>query len=201
MSTNSENSQRYGCAVGNCKFDYARKSGLRIHQRKHHAKIYEQHGIQLEMRSTKRQKTEKVVIPIVVEKPTGNLEEQTQEIVELKARINELEGRFQSLPTLAGQHAARSATEAVEVILEDRISELFAHILELKEQMILLAKKTTKWCVVCFSKENTYAFLPCRHKCVCKDCATRVFKRFKRCPICRKSISSAKAIYDLSAMQ
>lgn len=78
-------------------------------------------------------------------------------------------------------------------------SELFAHILDLKQQMSLLAKKTTKWCVVCFERENTFALEPCRHKCVCKQCAQTVLNRFHKCPICQTPSTSAKAIYDISA--
>ena len=132
--------------------------------------------------------------------PTGKQTDQQHVIEELQRKIEVLEARFISIGEIAGDQAARAATEAVEGLLDARHSELFAHILDLQERVVLIAKKTTKWCVVCFSKENTYAFLPCRHKCVCRDCAKKTYDRFKKCPICRMAITSAKPIYDLSAM-
>jgi hypothetical protein len=167
---------------------------------------------------TKRQKiapttTNVIVTPLVdaVKEPkaeeqstpddqSGYIDAQNQELENLQQRIGELESQIVSIGELAGQNAARAAIEAVEGVMDARISELFAHIIALKEQITLVAKKTTKWCVVCFAKENTYAFMPCRHKCVCKDCAKKTYDRFRKCPVCRQKITSAKAIYDLSAM-
>lgn len=219
---------RFGCAIDKCARHYAQKSGLVRHQRKQHALIYEKQGLQLRMlrvSSTKRQKTAHDPTPIVIVEAKdirfnaameGELREdddnedeerlvvqQALVIESLQQRIAALEGRFASLGRSlqdAGQQAAQTATQAVEAVLDARCSELFAHILDLKEQQTLIAKKSTKWCVVCFSKENTYAFMPCRHKCVCRDCAKAVYDRNKKCPICRQAITSAKPIYDLSAM-
>ena len=157
-------------------------------------------------KTAKQQTTSESVVPlklIVVEQSEIPPTSDNNPITQLQTRIQFLEKQLQGIGVMAGESAARAAGEAVsevEAMLNARCSELFAHILALKEQLVLLAKKTTKWCVVCFEKENTYAFMPCRHKCVCKDCAKRTYERFKKCPICRQSVTSAKAIYDLSAM-
>jgi len=39
-------------------------------------------------------------------------------------------------------------------------------------------------CVVCLSGENTHAFVPCGHKCVCRECAAGA-GGFAACPVCR----------------
>ncbi len=78
-------------------------------------------------------------------------------------------------------------------------SELFAHVTDLREQMSLVVKQTTKWCVVCFSKEIQYAFSPCNHRCACETCARKVFAKFQCCPICRNASSSVIPIYEMHA--
>eukprot|EP00930_Biecheleria_cincta_P074806 TRINITY_DN62014_c0_g1_i1.p1 TRINITY_DN62014_c0_g1~~TRINITY_DN62014_c0_g1_i1.p1 ORF type:complete len:394 (+),score=60.27 TRINITY_DN62014_c0_g1_i1:186-1367(+) len=49
-------------------------------------------------------------------------------------------------------------------------------------------------CVICMSDGRDTAMLPCRHMCLCSDCAetmrSRVQYRSYRCPICRERVSS-----------
>ena len=196
-------SERYACDIEECHSDYAHIGSLRTHQRKHHAKSYKEQGLKMKRLpgTAKRQKTTASPPPVIIEEQLREstidvVEEQARLIDSLHNRIETLESRFISL----GAISANAAREAVEHTVDARISEMYAHILDLKEQLVLIAKKTTKWCVVCFSKENNFAFMPCRHKCVCKECAKTIYDRYKKCPICRQAVTSAKAIYDLSAM-
>ena len=40
-------------------------------------------------------------------------------------------------------------------------------------------------------------FVPCGHRCTCVACATDVYNRFKKCPICNASIETVlKRVYD-----
>ncbi|KAL9657609.1 hypothetical protein ABK040_012688 [Willaertia magna] len=41
-------------------------------------------------------------------------------------------------------------------------------------------------CIVCFTDPREIILLPCRHKCVCREC----FKRIDKCPICRSNVRS-----------
>jgi len=204
-------SVRFGCPIDQCECHYAHKKSLRAHQRKHHQDKYDVIGIQIKMLGpTKKQKINNIkirdlVVPIVgqherhEEQHNKNEElliKQSMMIETLQKQVISLEEQISMLVPMAAQHASEAAAKTID----GRCSELFAHILDLKEQIGLVAKKTTKWCVVCFSQENTHAFMPCRHKCVCKDCAKIVFDRFKTCPICRRDITSAQHIYDLSAL-
>lgn len=43
-------------------------------------------------------------------------------------------------------------------------------------------------CVVCLSDKREVFVLPCRHLCLCVDCAPDYKRQANRCPICRKSI-------------
>lgn len=44
-------------------------------------------------------------------------------------------------------------------------------------------------CVVCYGEKDT-AILPCRHMCLCHDCAAELRGKTANCPICRGPISS-----------
>lgn len=79
-------------------------------------------------------------------------------------------------------------------------SELFAQITDLQQQLKRVAKKTMKWCVVCFERENDYAFIPCGHKCMCKTCAILTQQKHPNCPYCRVKITSIQRIYDANAL-
>ncbi|EFC45085.1 predicted protein [Naegleria gruberi] len=41
-------------------------------------------------------------------------------------------------------------------------------------------------CIVCFSEPRDITILPCKHKCVCHEC----FSRIDKCPICRTNVRS-----------
>ncbi|KAF4664092.1 hypothetical protein FOL47_005297 [Perkinsus chesapeaki] len=50
-------------------------------------------------------------------------------------------------------------------------------------------------CVICLSEPRTTVVLPCRHMCLCNDCAVRVQEATPghvsaKCPICRQAVSS-----------
>ena len=45
-------------------------------------------------------------------------------------------------------------------------------------------------CVVCLSDPRDTAILPCRHMCVCKECAEELRKSSNKCPICRGPVTA-----------
>lgn len=45
-------------------------------------------------------------------------------------------------------------------------------------------------CVICLSDERTTAVLPCRHMCLCADCAQSLRTQSNKCPICRGPVQS-----------
>ncbi|WVY93754.1 hypothetical protein V8G54_032842 [Vigna mungo] len=45
-----------------------------------------------------------------------------------------------------------------------------------------------KECVICITEPKDTAVLPCRHMCMCGDCAKDLRLRSNKCPICRQSI-------------
>jgi len=45
-------------------------------------------------------------------------------------------------------------------------------------------------CVICLSSERSVALLPCRHLCMCGDCASYFKDQSTICPICRSYVSA-----------
>mmetsp|Transcript_42466 Transcript_42466/g.76082 ORF Transcript_42466/g.76082 Transcript_42466/m.76082 type:complete len:228 (+) Transcript_42466:2-685(+) len=51
-------------------------------------------------------------------------------------------------------------------------------------------------CVVCLDATQTHAFVPCGHRCVCAECANKVFNQVSAtCPICRTAVDQLLRIF------
>ena len=52
-------------------------------------------------------------------------------------------------------------------------------------------------CVVCFERPFTHAFVPCMHRCVCKECALEMdAANLHACPLCRRPSTSCAQVFD-----
>ena len=47
-----------------------------------------------------------------------------------------------------------------------------------------------RMCVICLSIERDTTVLPCRHMCMCHECAQELRKQTSKCPICRNHVES-----------
>lgn len=65
-----------------------------------------------------------------------------------------------------------------EVSNDDKINEEFFK----KEKKFL--------CVICISNYIEYAYIPCGHFCICKDCQDK-YKATKKCPLCSQDITGS----------
>lgn len=209
---------RFGCSIDDCKCSYVNKSSLKDHQIKKHKTVFEKSGIQMKRVSpatatagddqSKRLKTANVDLGQVVPIATAAAVEEAPNpeavwhaaIERVDARLDSITADISRLSELVMKLSNEGDSKSIKMINELN-SEVFAHVTDLRQQMTLVAKKNTKWCIVCFERENDYAFMPCRHKCVCKQCAQNVLNNYKMCPICRVAITSANMIYDLSAWE
>ncbi len=53
-------------------------------------------------------------------------------------------------------------------------------------------ESTSRVCVCCMNLESSVVFLPCKHLCVCPDCACKV----SHCPLCRVPITEKMVVYS-----
>nr|XP_006823816.1 PREDICTED: uncharacterized protein LOC100369106 [Saccoglossus kowalevskii] len=51
-------------------------------------------------------------------------------------------------------------------------------------------------CNICTIKRRSHVFLPCSHYKFCEDCAHKLFKEKKGCPICKQPIASLTKIFE-----
>lgn len=55
-------------------------------------------------------------------------------------------------------------------------------------------------CIICLSKPNSHLYVPCGHRCVCIDCATRWDKQGSgTCPMCATPYEDFLRVYDASS--
>lgn len=52
------------------------------------------------------------------------------------------------------------------------------------------AESEDRLCVICLVNERDTTVLPCRHMCMCHECAQELRKQTQRCPICRNPVES-----------
>ncbi len=45
-------------------------------------------------------------------------------------------------------------------------------------------------CVICLVNDRDTTVLPCRHMCMCHECAQELRKQTSKCPICRNQVES-----------
>jgi hypothetical protein len=50
-------------------------------------------------------------------------------------------------------------------------------------------------CVICLTEKRTTAVLPCRHLCLCAECAQQLAFQSNKCPICRGPCASLLAMH------
>jgi len=61
---------------------------------------------------------------------------------------------------------------------------------EIKEIYGIEKASDTGECVICLTSKRDTMLLPCRHICICVNCAEQMSKKTTNCPICRASIFS-----------
>ncbi|KAK6913880.1 hypothetical protein RJ641_021201 [Dillenia turbinata] len=58
-----------------------------------------------------------------------------------------------------------------------------------------------KECVICMTEPKDTAVLPCRHMCMCSECAKELRIQSNKCPICRQPIEELIEIKINSSYQ
>lgn len=190
------------CGYGECTSKYRNLNSLKAHQRKKHPVEYGYTGCK--MRNNKRARVDEegnaapiIALPALPASPA---------LPALPASL--------ALPALANDETAligmrkdfeqqiarlNEKIEAQQRQIHIELSSLMTEVIDQREHLKRLSQTNVKWCVVCFEKEVEYAFQPCGHKCVCKDCAMQTLQRFRRCPCCRSNASTVIRIFDISA--
>lgn len=63
------------------------------------------------------------------------------------------------------------------------------------------AEDTGKECVICMTEPRDTTVLPCRHMCMCSECAKALTRQSNKCPICRQPVEKLMEIKVNNANQ
>lgn len=195
-----EKKMSFECGVGDCNCSYTGKEALRRHQRKKHASEYAQHSLMI--RQTKKARAES---------PDADGGPRASFVIQAPINEHPVKVLEAASPSSVQHELCQVALANTRLYYDEQISgvkkdvsdlhgALAAQISDLNQRMKQLAKKTNKWCVVCYERDNDFAFLPCGHKCMCERCSINTMKIQKTCPYCRTPISRITRIYDVSAL-
>lgn len=100
----------------------------------------------------------------------------------LTYKLEELPTKL-SLTTATGKHSTYLTTEPQLQVVKQTVS-IGTELYVLED---LYGEE--KQCVICLSQEKEVLVLPCKHVCVCKDCAGALgVKGAGKCPVCRTPI-------------
>lgn len=55
--------------------------------------------------------------------------------------------------------------------------------------------KFDQTCTICMTSTRSHVFIPCGHLCTCESCAVQAFKKYKKCPICRKPAAMVTKVF------
>jgi hypothetical protein len=61
-------------------------------------------------------------------------------------------------------------------------------------------ESTSNECVICYTNPRNTVILPCRHLCICNECANIVRTQTNKCPLCRTSIKIKNFLNILSGI-
>ena len=186
---------RFACT--HCPKTYAHSGNLKTHQKKSHSELPVKKQRTLDFVSTTLTTTPDIIATTESAPATAPITA-TAAATATATRLSDDQILKIFRDELQPLVAERAATKEQLSIVNSELAALRVEVAAFREQAAKFAKKNTKWCVVCFERENSHAFMPCRHKCVCKECARQVVEKYKKCPICRNDAVSAQKIFDMA---
>lgn len=106
----------------------------------------------------------------------------------LQQKIKKLEAKVPNMPALVRAVKAESAENVAERAIAKLQADFDAHVAEIK-QLTAPVNDSGPKCVVCTDDAVSSLVLPCRHLCMCAECAVEVQRaEINRCPVCRGAI-------------
>ena len=126
------------------------------------------------------------------------VQELKQELSSLKIRLDDTENENEALKDemalLSGKNLSVLSLEQCESLEVKLRSSLVA--VETRKEEIKRGETgelERRLCVICHEKEKSIVLLPCRHMCLCADCADH--DSLVDCPLCRRSIAHKFSVF------
>ncbi|KAI3450550.1 hypothetical protein Pfo_007215 [Paulownia fortunei] len=108
--------------------------------------------------------------------------------IELKGDADEV----YPLAVRAEAYPSGSVGRSEVIDIRSRKAQITFAMFEKKElgvyQVSAEGNETAKECIICLCKSRNTIVLPCRHLCLCSNCAKILSFKSSQCPICRKPV-------------
>lgn len=112
-----------------------------------------------------------------------NLQSMQLKIDRLALELQVLRGNMQSLDSLN-----LTKLEELRLVLQNSLDNVNARIVELKS-----SNREIAVCIVCEEKAKSILLLPCRHLCLCSNCANHPV--MTKCPLCCQNVDCKLEVY------
>jgi len=63
----------------------------------------------------------------------------------------------------------------------------------ISQEQLMYRVMRQRMCVICQDREKSVVLLPCRHMCLCAECA--LHDHLQQCPLCRRHIQDRLSVY------
>jgi len=139
---------------------------------------------------------EELISGHVTEKESAALKETLLELREQMLEAQEELALLRGDPDGLRELTTVGECDKVERYLKASLSRVEDHKLALINKMVadnMSCMEDSRVCVVCQGAEKSVVLLPCRHVCLCKDCANN--GNIVDCPLCRERIRDRIAVF------
>jgi E3 ubiquitin-protein ligase MGRN1 len=112
-------------------------------------------------------------------------------VIALASRTNE-SGKHSSSQTTYANVLKKHDAYSVQILKQKIVVEGHDHAYDVQEIFGIANTNDEEdnECVVCMSEPRDTTVMPCRHMCLCHECAESLRKQTNKCPICRESVQS-----------
>jgi hypothetical protein len=128
----------------------------------------------------------------LLETEKGNLGDETlQQEIEVMNKLISLEPEIspkENAATSAPESSPQALVNAPVVVEEVAAQE--------SEAMVMVDDQSVE-CVICLTNKKNILLLPCKHLCLCSECANNQepSQRIAECPLCRKIITDKVSVF------
>ena len=123
-----------------------------------------------------------------------DLEGESGEAVQVDSAGHGLGASTEAKDVMSLSEAPPSTTGEISLDEDCSDIEVTASVIEDSPESARTETSTQSFCVICQDAEKTTVLLPCRHLCLCNNCA--LVDAIRECPLCRSQIESRLRIFS-----
>jgi len=117
---------------------------------------------------------------------------------ELPDRYQSNRGRRRGQMLFGPPHARRNEQDRPREVVRTEVVYVERKVekkLELEEKPDQEAEEDSHQCTICLTNKKCVLYAPCNHVASCNECAQKILKGTKQCPLCREEVKAMTHIY------